>query len=75
MKFTYRVNTRSWVSACGNYEIWIQAHPRHEPAYWAAQFRDEKPWLTNNDTKPGAKKACAVHALNNPTARIVLAPR
>lgn len=60
MTFTYD-GSGEWISDCGNYTIWIQSHPRHEPAYWAASFRNEKPWLVDNETKAGAKRACKAH--------------
>ena len=50
-----------WVSECGNYAIWIQSRPRECGAWWAAQYRDQRPWLTDTATKSYAKQVCVDH--------------
>ncbi len=66
MRFT-RIGTGRYVSECGDYEIWVQARPRDESPYWAAMFRNEKPWLCETQTKYGVRQVCLNHkASRNP---------
>ncbi len=61
----------TWVKAekgvwtAGDYRVWIQAcvreGDRHIPEY-AAQYRDEKPWLCEHGPFSEAKLVCVEHA-------------
>jgi len=63
MRFAYDKETGDWISECGNYRIWIQARPRHDSPHWGAQYREERPWLTEHaDGRVDARQTCIEHA-------------
>ncbi len=62
MKFTYDKPTGVWTSKCGNYKIWVQARPRDDKPHWAAQYKEEHPWLTSTaDGRKNAVRVCMIH--------------
>ena len=65
MKFTHTdASSRKnpiLISDCGDYTIWIQARPRDDAPWGGAQYRDEKPWLTDCAPRCEAVECCIEH--------------
>lgn len=58
-----KVSTERWVS--GPYAVWVQARVREGVTTvreYAAQYKDERPWLCGRGSFAEAKDACQEHA-------------
>jgi hypothetical protein len=58
-----KVEPERWKS--GDYVVWVQARIREGMRYvreYAAQYKDERPWLCNSASFWEAKQICQEHA-------------
>ena len=54
-----------WTSTCGNYHVWVQARVREGMSLvkqYGAEYKSERPWLTDTASFWEAKEMCELHA-------------